>query len=356
MDHHTGPAYAPDWTRVRAYLAKHGYDLQPEPPRLLSGGFANLNYLLQLADTRVVLRRPPPGDLPPGAYDMGREHRILSRLWTKFPLAPRGLLLCEDISVLGAPFQLIEYRQGITIRAELPEFADAKHAKTPRELAVSLGTMIIELLASLHQVSPDEVGLETLGRPAGFLERAVRGWTKRARLCFACFEHGVPPLVEELAHWLADHHVPDNAVNLLHNDFKLDNILLSPTTLEPVALVDWDQGTRGDGLFDLATLLSYWTEAGDPPPMHDMRQMPTAHPGFPTREQAAKHYASLMGRDLSNFQFHRVLGQYKTAVIFAQLHARYRSGATADPRYADFGPLACGLLEVAHEIAQGRQF
>ncbi len=341
-----------DWARARAYLAGRGLELELEPaPRRLSGGFANLNFLVRVNGAPMVLRRPPPGELPPGAYDMGREHRILSRLWTAFPLAPRGLLLCDDPSVLGAPFQLLEYREGVTIRDELPAARADDEA-----LAARLGAMMIERLAELHRVDPDAVGLDTLGRPAGFLARAVRGWTKRARLCFATFARGLPPLANELATWLDEHLVPDAAVNLLHNDFKLDNIVLDPASFEPVALLDWDQGTRGDGLFDLATLLSYWTEAGDPAPMHDMRQMPTARAGFPTRERAAAHYASITGRDLSGFRFHRVLGQFKTAVIFAQLHARWRAGDTDDPRYAEFGPLALGLLEVAHEIARGRQF
>ena len=156
--------------------------------------------------------------------------------------------------------------------------------------------------------------------------------------------------------WLGDNQVPDRACDLLHNDFKLNNILLDRDTYAPVAVLDWDQGTRGDGLFDLATLLSYWTEDGDPPAMHAMAQMPTAAPGFPTREAAARRYSELSGRDLSDFRFHRVLGQLKTAVIFAQLYARWRGGGTDDPKYAEFGPLALGLLDVAEEIARGLRF
>lgn len=338
------------WARARDYLASRGLELSlSPPPRRLSGGFANLNYLVTVDGARAVLRRPPPGDLPPGAHDMSREHRILARLHERFPLAPRGLLLCDDPSVLGAPFQLLEHREGVTIRDQLP-------VGRGEPAAARLGAMMIEVLAALHRVDPAAVGLGALGRPAGFLERAVYGWSKRARLSFARFERGVPPLVDELASWLEARRVPDRAVNLLHNDFKLDNILLRPDTLEPVAVLDWDQGTRGDGLFDLATLLSYWTEPGDPAPMHAMAQMPTTAPGFPTREQAALRYAELTGRGLAEFHFHRVLGQFKTAVIFAQLHARWRAGVTDDPRYRAFGPLALGLLEVTYDIARRRYF
>ncbi|MCA9661400.1 MAG: phosphotransferase family protein [Myxococcales bacterium] len=341
-----------DWRRAQAYLAERGHDLALDAaPRRLSGGFANLNYLVYFDGAPAVLRRPPHGEIPPGAHDMGREHRILARLHEAFPLAPRGLLLCDDPAILGAPFQLLEYREGVTIEASLPATLD-----DPERLAADLGAMMIEVLAELHRVDPAAVGLDTLGRPAGFLERAVRGWLRRARLCFATFDDGVPASVERLAVWLGDNQVPDRACDLLHNDFKLNNILLDRDTYAPVAVLDWDQGTRGDGLFDLATLLSYWTEDGDPPAMHAIAQMPTAAPGFPTREAAARRYSELSGRDLSDFRFHRVLGQLKTAVIFAQLYARWRGGGTDDPKYAEFGPLALGLLDVAEEIARGLRF
>ena len=129
-----------------------------------------------------------------------------------------------------------------------------------------------------------------------------------------------------------------------------------PQSLEPVAVLDWDQGSRGDSLFDLATLLSYWTERDDPPVMHQLRQMPTAGPGFPTRREEVEVYARLAQCDLSGFRFRRVLGMFKTAVIMQQLYVRYRAGVTEDPRYAEFGDLAAGLFEFAHEISRARVF
>lgn len=292
------------------------------------------------------------GPLPPGAYDMGRESRILSRLWERFALAPRSLHYCADPAVLGAAFQITEYRPGISFRDTLPpplagDAAVCRH----------LGTTLIAVLAQLHGVDPESVGLGTLGKPQGFLERAVEGWIKRAHLAVEGWGSArTLLLIDELSAWLRQHRVPDGAVVLLHNDFKLDNLLLDPKDLKPVAVLDWDQGTRGDGLFDLATLLSYWTEAGDPQAMHRLQQMPTALPGFPTRQQAAEAYAAATGRDLSDFRFHRVLAQFKTAVIFQQLHARWHSGATREARYAGLGAVAEGLLEFAHDIARNRIF
>lgn len=342
-----------DWARLQGYLAEQGLQLSIEPkPRQFAGGFANLNYLVIIDGGEAVLRRPPMGPLPPGAYDMGRESKILSRLHEQFPLAPRALHLCLDESVLGAPFQLTEYRRGASFRDSLPAPLAGDAAVGAR-----LGNTLIEVLAQLHRVDPDAVGLGDLGKPQGFLARAVEGWIKRANLAV---EGWATPrtraLIDELSGWLRTHQVIDGPAALLHNDFKLDNLLLDPQTLRPVGVLDWDQGTRGDGLFDLATLLSYWTEAGDPEAMQRMQQMPTAQPGFPTREQAALAYAQATGRDLSNFRFYRVLAQFKTAVIFQQLHARWVSGATKEARYATLGALSEGLLEFALEIALAKRF
>ncbi|MDB5967731.1 MAG: aminoglycoside phosphotransferase [Hydrocarboniphaga sp.] len=344
---------AQDWTRLASYLATQGLSFDPEPaPRQFAGGFANLNYLVRIDGIKAVLRRPPMGPLPPGAYDMGRESKILSRLHEQFPLAPRALHLCPAANILGAPFQITEYRRGISIRDTLPP-PFAGDAAVGRQL----GATMIDVLSQLHRVNPVDAGLEDLGKPQRFLERAVEGWIKRSNLAVQGW--ATPrtlALIDELSAWMRTNSVPDGAAVLLHNDFKLDNILLDPATLAPVAVLDWDQGTRGDGLFDLATLLSYWTEPSDPDFMHQLQQMPTAQPGFPTRLEAAQAYAASTGRDLSGFRFHRVVAQFKTAIIFAQLYARWHAGATKEDRFALLGGLAEGLLEFALDISAGRRF
>lgn len=337
------------WPALADHLAQHGRTLALEPaPRQFSGGLANLNYLLTVDGQEVVLRRPPMGTLPPGAYDMSREFGILQRLSTGFDLVPAGIHLCDDSSVLGAPFQLIEYRRGFSIRAEVPSAL-----RCVPNIGRCFADALIDVLVRLHRIDACEVGLDTLGRPEGFLRRSVDGWRKRALLAT---QDSRSPLIPELCDWLERHGVPDGRASLLHNDLKLDNVLFDATTLQPVAVLDWDQGTRGDGLFDLATTLSYWTEPGDPPALHALRQMPTAGGGFPGREWAAQTYSRKTGRDLSDFQFYRVLATFKLAVIFHQLHDQYRCGATQDMRYAAFGKLADGILEAAHLIAHGRMF
>jgi aminoglycoside phosphotransferase (APT) family kinase protein len=181
----------------------------------------------------------------------------------------------------------------------------------------------------------------------------VSGWVKRG---WTAKQDGTDALHQDIGVWLERNIVPDGKPGLLHNDFKLNNMILNPDDLSPVAVVDWDQGTRGDPLFDFATLLSYWIHADDPWAMHDMKQMPAVEAGLCPRRDAVAAYAKLTGRDVSNILFHRVVTMYKLSVIFLQLGLRYRTGVTSEPRYAPLTAIGTGILEFTHEIAQGRAF
>jgi aminoglycoside phosphotransferase (APT) family kinase protein len=338
-----------EWATARTYLAARGHMLEIEPlPRQFAGGLANLNYLIRLDGALAVLRRPPLGELPAGSHDMAREHRILSRLPDALAFVPRSLVLCTDATVLGAPFQILEYRPGLVIREHVPPDVAARPG-----LGKRLSQVLLETMAAIHAVDTAAIGLADLGRPDGFLARAVSGWRKRG---LAAKQDGTDALHHDIGAWLEAHLVPDGSPGLLHNDFKLNNMILDPADLSPVAVVDWDQGTRGDPLFDFATLLSYWVHADDPQPMHDMAQMPSVEAGLCARAEAVATYARLTGRDVSDFLFHRVLAMYKLSVIFLQLGMRWRSGATQDPRYAPFSAIGTGILEFTHQIAQGRVF
>jgi aminoglycoside phosphotransferase (APT) family kinase protein len=345
----TAESVSLDWDAVRSHLATHGHRLDAEPPpRQFAGGLANLNYLIHMDGQPAVLRRPPMGELPAGAYDMAREFRILSRLPDALPFIARGLLLCDDPSVIGQRFQIIEYRPGLVIREHLPP----ELANRP-EIGARLSHVLLETISAIHAIDPKAVGLDDLGRPEGFLARGVAGWRKRGQ---AAMEDDTEKLHNDVGAWLERNIVAEGPPALLHNDFKLNNIILDPTNFSPRAVVDWDQGTRGDPLFDFATLLTYWIHADDPQPMHDMEQMPAVEACLCSRQEAVAEYARLSGRDMSNFLFYRVLAMYKLAVIFLQLGLRYRSGATQEPRYAKLSGIGTGILEFTSEIAQGRAF
>jgi aminoglycoside phosphotransferase (APT) family kinase protein len=338
-----------DWAAVARHLAAHGHRLDAEPePRQFAGGLANLNYLIQFDGKPAVLRRPPMGELPAGAYDMAREFRILSRLPDALGFIARGLYLCDDPGVIGQRFQIIEYRSGLVIREHVPP--DLAHRP---EIGTRLSQVLLETISQIHAVDTRSIGLDDLGRPEGFLARGVAGWRKRG---LAAMEPGTEALHHDVGLWLERHIVPDGAPGLLHNDFKLNNMILDPADFSPRAVVDWDQGTRGDPLFDFATLLSYWVHADDPPAMHEMEQMPAVEASLCSRQEAVAEYGRLSGRDMSDILFHRVLAMYKLAVIFLQLGLRYRTGATQEARYAPLAGIGTGILEFTHEIAEGRAF
>jgi aminoglycoside phosphotransferase (APT) family kinase protein len=291
-----------------------------------------------------VLRRPPDGDLPAGARDMAREHRLLSRLSRVQPVAPDSLHFCADVSVLGAPFQRLEFRPGVVFTgANLPSHA-------PADAPQRLSSALVETLAAIHAVDPRTCGLEDLGRPEGFLERTIAGW--RARGARIADGRPVGRLVEDISGWLINQQYRARPPALLHMDFKLDNLLLDVTSLGVNAVLDWDMGTRGDSLFDLAILISYWFEPGEEAIYAGLDQMPTASSGFWTRERAASHYSDLKGHDTSDLPALRVLALLRLGVVFLQLHGQFTSGAASSPCYGGFDRCAEKILVHALEGAR----
>jgi len=315
----------------------------PLAVRQFGGGAANLTYLLQFNAREYVLRRPPLGPVAPSSHDMAREYRVLSVLYRAFPPAPRAFLFCEDPGVIGAPFFVMERRRGIVVRRKVPPaFAAAPDA--PRRMSLAL----VDALAALHAVDYAALGLEMLGKPGGFLERQIEGWFGRwekARLeevAEMTWVHG----------WLRGHCPSERSAALVHNDYKLDNVMLaSDDPGRVVAIFDWDMCTLGDPLSDLGSLLCYWSEASDPPDFRGMSMMPTA-PGFPTRSELVERYAARSGRDVRDIAFYHVLGLYRLAVIAAQIFVRFHRGQTRDQRFASFGPLVPVVAAAARVIAE----
>jgi aminoglycoside phosphotransferase (APT) family kinase protein len=337
---------AQDWASLEHYLTRRGIELGPGPPRQFAGGYGNLNYLIEINGTPAVLRRPPAGLLPYGANDMAREYRILSSLWREYPLAPRAMFFCDEASVLGAPFQIIEYRPGMVIRDTLPPDLAGRP-----EVGMLLSRQLVETLAALHAVDPAQAGLETLGRPAGFLARTVDGWAARS---VAVADLINPLALSGVVDWLRRRVPADATPSLIHSDFKLDNMILTPKTLAPVAVIDWDMGTRGDPLWDLAVLLSYWVEPKDPACLHRIRQMPTAQPGFWRRNEILAAYLRLSCREVGDFAFYRVLSLLRSAVVFFQLYDRFRRSPGQNMRCAEFDTLGRELIDHAFEIIRAR--
>ncbi|HYG65832.1 MAG TPA: phosphotransferase family protein [Thermoanaerobaculia bacterium] len=319
------PAFLEAWLRGRLP------DLPDSPLEVeqFPGGHSNLTYLLRLGDRELVLRRPPAGSKVKTAHDMGREHRVLSRLADLYPKAPRALAHCDDPSVIGAPFYVMERVRGVILRGSRPP----KGVDLTPERMRLLSTAAVDGLAELHAVDFRAAGLGDLGRPEGYVERQVRGWTER----WVASRTDDVPDIDRAAAWLADHLPPGlTPTALLHNDYKYDNLVLSGDLSEIVAVLDWEMATVGDPLMDLGTSLGYWIDADDEPAMHALALGPTALPGNLTRAEVVERYAARSGRDVSGILFHYVYGLLKVAVIVQQIYYRYKQGLTRDERFAAF--------------------
>jgi aminoglycoside phosphotransferase (APT) family kinase protein len=351
------PGEALDASALADYLARRLPDLAGPAPTVeiaqFPGGYSNLTYAVRvrgLEEREMVLRRPPFGNRVKSAHDMGREFRVLHHLSQVYPPAPKPYLYCEDESILGAPFYLMERRHGVILRRDTPAGVALEPA-TVQQLSEAL----IDNLVRLHGVDTAAAGLGDLGKPEGYVERQVRGWADRYQRA----KTSTVPAMEQLATWLADHlpresSPPESA--LIHNDYKYDNLLLHPENLaEIVAVLDWEMCTVGHPLMDLGTSLAYWVQADDPEPMRQVVMGPTHLPGSLTRRELAQRYGERSGRDLSHLLFYYAFGLFKLAVILQQIYARFHRGATQDPRFAHLDKMVAVLawaggraLEVGH--------
>jgi aminoglycoside phosphotransferase (APT) family kinase protein len=307
-------------------------------------GHSNLTYLVCLGDRQMVLRRPPFGSKVKTAHDMSREYRVLSKLHFTYPQAPKALLYCEDPSVLGSPFYLMERVQGIILRRDPPE-----GLVTNAEKACQLSEAFVDNLARLHGLDYTAIGLADLGKPQGYLDRQVGGWIQRYH---GSQTHNLPE-VEKISFWLNERRPRETSYSLIHNDYKYDNIVLDPIDITRiVGVLDWEMCTLGDPLTDLATALAYWVDPQDPQELQHIRWGPTTLPGTLTRAELVGRYAQTTGRDVSNMVFYRVLALFKVAVIIQQIYYRYHQGLTKDARFASLPGVVEVVLRAAWRSAE----
>jgi aminoglycoside phosphotransferase (APT) family kinase protein len=292
---------------------------------------------------QVVLRRPPFGSRVKSAHDMGREVRVLSHLSPVYPRAPRPLAFCEDESILGAKFYVMERLSGVILRRDLP----AGLAVDPRRLCESL----IDTLVELHAIDWRAAGLADLGNPDGYVERQVTGWTRRYADAVTGEVADDVPEMGEVSAWLAARlpGLRSPAPTIVHNDYKFDNLVLDPADpARVVGILDWEMTTIGDPLMDLGTSLCYWVEPGDPEGLRTLRMGPTSAPGMMTRRELADRYAAASGRPLDQIVFYYCFGLYKAAVVLQQIYYRFVKGLTQDPRFATLGD---GVRALAQQAA-----
>lgn len=289
------------------------------------GGHSNLTYLVHHGDREYVLRRPPFGSKVKSAHDMGREVAVLSKLAPVFPRAPHVIAYCDRPEVLGAPFYLMERRRGVILRKDLPEGLD------PHRIA-QLCAALIDCLADLHAVDFRAAGLGDFGKPQGYVERQVKGWSER----YVASQTDDIAAMTEVAAWLAAHRPADGAPALIHNDFKFDNVIFDPSLDQITGVLDWEMATVGDPLMDLGTSLSYWMQADDAPLFQNPIFGVTMKPGMWRRADVAARYFERSGRRTDNLIFYYAFGLFKTAVVLQQIYYRYAKGLTQDARFAQF--------------------
>lgn len=340
-----------DLAALDRYLREHLVEFDSRSPIEIAqfpGGHSNLTYLIRNGDREFVLRRPPVGPVAPTAHDMPREFKLLSVINPCFSLAPKPVLLCEDPSVIGVPFYLMERRRGFIVRFKVPSRIGENLALRRR-----LSETVVDTLVALHEVDIQSTGIVEIGRPAGFVARQVRGWADRWQRS----KTGELAEMDQVIQWLVDRIPPDSDnATIVHNDFKLDNLMLAdddPSRV--VAVLDWEMCTVGDRLVDVGLLLTYWTMQGAGETSADQNSSllaVTNGPGWMTRKEIIQRYETKTGRDLSRIAFYETFARFKVAVVIQQIYFRYVQGQTCDERFRNFDGLVRALTAEALELAR----
>ena len=322
-----------DLAAVDGFLKRHIAGLDGVPTvRQFPGGASNLTYLLRYGERELVLRRPPAGVKAKSAHDMLREAQVMAALQPHYPHLPAILACCDDHAVLGHDFYVMERLHGIILRRELPAGLGLDQAGVRR---LCLG--FIDRLVELHRVDASLPALAGLGRGEGYIARQVDGWSGRWRQ--ACTD-GTDPC-EDVLGWLAAKQPSrETAICVIHNDYRFDNVVLHPASLDVVGVLDWEMSTLGDPLMDLGGSLAYWVQADDDAVFQSFRRQPTHVPGMLSRREVVDYYAARSGRQVDCFDFHEVFGLFRLMVIIQQIHRRFVLGQTHNPQFAGFGDAA----------------
>jgi aminoglycoside phosphotransferase (APT) family kinase protein len=318
-----------DLAAIGRYLASVDRDLGgPLEVAQFRSGASNLTYLVKAGDRDLVLRRPPHGRKAKSAHDMGREVRMLGALADVYPYVPRVIAYCEDPTVMGCDFYVMERIEGIILRKNLP-----KGLRLSRSDVATLCRNVVDKLIELHKVDFLAAGLADFGRPEGYVRRQVEGWSAR----FRAAQTPNAPTYEGVMDWLAENQPAEVGSCVIHGDFRFDNVVLSPDNpLEVIGVLDWEMATIGDPLMDLGASLAYWMQRGDPWLLRVMRVQPTHLNGMMTREEVVDYYCARRGLDLATFDFYRIFGVFRLVVIMQQIYYRYYHRQTRTKRFGRF--------------------
>jgi aminoglycoside phosphotransferase (APT) family kinase protein len=337
-----------DFAGLTPWFREHVAPVDELRALLIGHGRSNLTYRLSSGEQSWVLRRPPLSHVQPTAHDMAREFRVLSAIKDTPVPAPRPLALCDDPSVNGAPFYIMEYVAGM-VPTNAEEFAKRYDEASRRRM----GEELIDHLVALHALDPASIGLGDFGRPQGYIERQVRRFSEQ----LARAKTRELPELDELARRLAAALPADTDAAIVHGDYRLDNAIVSDDG-HIAAILDWEMSTLGDPLADIGILRMYWPDRGSPQdgsrPGGAMGTIVTL-PGFPSWQEASARYAERSGRDLSSLDFYIVLAHFKLAVILENMHARFLAGGTVGPGFDLIGQQVLVLARNGLAVAKASQ-
>ncbi|QQE77567.1 phosphotransferase family protein [Alicyclobacillus sp. SO9] len=313
-----------------------------------SAGHSNLTYLLTIGHWQAVLRRPPVGPVAPRAHDMHREFKLLTAVYPYVEAAPVPYLMCSDESLIGVPFYVMKKLSGVVLDGTWPQ-AYANTHKNKQAVSKAL----ITTLAQMHQISLENYpNLVDIGHPQGYMQRQVTGWMKRHEL--AITDDRIPGM-QEVGTWLLRNLPNSGRAALIHNDFKLNNVLYNKDNPgHIVGIVDWEMATVGDPLSDLAITLSYWAQKGDPSALTNKFSRLTAEDGFMRRSDLIQLYSKEMDWEIDNLSFYMAFAYFKASGILQQIYYRWWQGQTQDHRFAALGEIAKDLMEMAVNATKGR--
>jgi aminoglycoside phosphotransferase (APT) family kinase protein len=301
-------------------------------------GHSNETFFIRRGATEWVLRRPPRPPYLPTAHDVKREYTVLKALDGTGVRAPRPALFCDDESVIGAPFYLMERVDGFVIRDVVPRWLDSDSERR------RIGDELIDAAAELHAVDPTAVGLEGWGKPTGYIQRQIVRW--RAQLDGATKLTRPLPDYERVAAWLEEHQPPEQAPAIVQGDYKLDNVMYGPAApARLVAILDWEMATIGDPLADIGWMLSFWREPGESGDvLHSALNNVFGAPGWRSRSELIDRYEAATGRSMTDIRFYTALAMWKLGILLEGSYARHLMGTTDDPF---FKLLETGVPEIA---------
>jgi len=336
-----------DIARLSNYLSNF-LDINQSDFEILQfpSGFSNLTYLIRSNQKEYILRKPPIGAQIKSGHDMSREYKVLSALKNNYKKSPIPIHYCDDFDITGSDFYIMERIKGTVLRSN--NFKKILTNKTQYDFIAS---EFVDTLVELHKLEIEKIGLSEFGRPSGYCERQVKGWSKRYQNSKT---HDFPE-INFVINWLNNNIKESPYVSLIHNDYKYDNLVLDSNTLAVKSVLDWEMCTTGDPFMDLGTTLAYWINKDDPDYMREINLNITSEKNNPKRGEILEMYSKKFGDDIEHIVFYFVFGLFKIAVIVQQIFFRYKKGLTNDIRFKNLNIVVQSYARMAKESIENEK-